>query len=74
MIYKLIRLAEDGNLYKLMSDEQKDFLDIISPLNIEARYPTQKQQLFEALNKAVCKKIVKQTEEMVAWIKKLLES
>ena len=49
--HKLIRLAEEGNLYKLMSDEQKDFLDVISPLNIEARYPTQKQQLFEVLNK-----------------------
>ena len=72
--HKLIRLAEEGNLYKLMNDEQRDFLDIISPLNIEARYPTQKQQLFEALNKEVCKKIVKETEEMVTWVKKLLES
>ena len=25
--HKLIRLAEEGNLYKLMNDEQKDFLD-----------------------------------------------
>ena len=73
-IHKLIRLAEEGNLYKLMSDEQKDFLDVISPLNIEARYPTQKQELFAALNKDVCKKIIKETEEMVIWIKKLLEN
>ena len=28
--HKLIRLAEEGNLYKLMNDEQRDFLDIIS--------------------------------------------
>lgn len=25
----------------MMSEEQKDFLDLILPLNIEARYPTQ---------------------------------
>lgn len=26
----IIRLAEEGNLYKMMSEEQKDFLDSIS--------------------------------------------
>lgn len=73
-IHKLIRLAEESNLYKLMSEEQKDFLDIISPLNIEARYPTQKQELFESLNKDKCKEIIKETEELVKWIKKKLEN
>ena len=55
--HKLIRLAEESNLYKLMSEKQKDFIDTISPLNIEARYPTQKQQLFEVLTKKRCKNI-----------------
>ena len=64
-IHKLIRLAEECNLYKQMTEKQKDFLDIISPLNIEARYPTQKQELFKSLNKENCKKIIKETEELV---------
>lgn len=72
--HKLIRLAEESNIYKLMSEEQKDFLDIISPLNIEARYPTQKQELFKALNKEKCKIIVKETEKILLWIKKKLEN
>lgn len=72
--HKLIRLAEESNLYKQMSEAQKDFLDIISPLNIEARYPTQKQQLFEALNKERCNDIIKETEEIVKWIKEKLEN
>lgn len=72
--HKLIRLAEEGNLYKLMSEKQKDFLDIISPLNIEARYPTQKQELFEALNKDKCKEIINETEELIKWIEKKLEN
>lgn len=71
--HKLIRLAEESNIYKLMSEEQRDFLDIVSPLNIEARYPTQKQELFEALNKNNCKTIVKETEEFLLWIKRKLK-
>ena len=71
--HKLIRLAEESNLYKLMSEKQKDFLDVISPLNIEARYPTQKQEIFESLNKNKCKEIIKETEELVKWIRKKLE-
>lgn len=72
--HKLIRLAEESNLYKMMSDEQKDFLDMISPLNIEARYPTQKRELFEALNKIKCREIINKTKEMVLWIKSELEN
>ena len=68
--HKLIRLAEESNLYKLMNEKQKDFLDVISPLNIEARYPTQKQEIFESLNKD---NIIKETEELVKWIRKKLE-
>lgn len=72
--HKLIRLAEESNLYKVMSDEQKDFLDMVSPLNIEARYPTQKKELFEALDKIKCKEIINKTKEMVLWIKCKLEN
>lgn len=72
--HKLIRLAEESNLYKKMSEEQKDYLDSISPLNIEARYPTRKQEVFEALSKKNCKNIIKGTEEMILWIKKKLEN
>lgn len=57
-----------------MSEEQKDFLDLISPLNIEARYPTQKQELFNALNNERCESIIKETEELVLWIKQLLKN
>ena len=71
--HKLIKLAEESNLYKVMSEKQKDFLDIISPLNIEARYPTQKQELLEVLNDERCKNIIKETEDFVIWIKKKLE-
>ncbi len=72
--HKLIKLAEESNLYKIMSEKQRDFLDIISPLNIEARYPTQKQELLDVLNNKRCKNIIKETEDFVIWIKKKLEN
>lgn len=72
--HKLIRLAEESNLYKEMNEEQKDFLDVLTPLNIEAKYPTQKQDLFEALNKETCKKIINETEKLVLWIKSKLKN
>ena len=71
--HKLIRLAEESNLYKLMSEEQKNFMFIVTPLNVEARYPTQKQDILKSLNKEKCKKIINQTEDMMIWIKKKLE-
>jgi len=72
--HKLIRLAEESNLYKQMNEEYKDFLDTISPLNIEARYPTQKKQLFESLSKEKCREIINKTEEIVLWIKSMLKN
>ncbi len=72
--HKLVRLAEESNLYKIMSEEQKDFIDLVSPLNIEARYPTQKKEIFEALNQSKCKEIINKTEEMMLWIKEKLEN
>ena len=71
--HKLIRLAEESNLYKSMSEEQKDFLYLVSPLNVEARYPTQKKEIFEALSEKECKNIIAKTEEMVEWIKEKLK-
>ena len=71
-IHKLIRLAEECNLYKTMSDQQKNFSFEITPLNIEARYPTLKDEIAKVLNKQNCKKIIKETEEMVQWIKSKL--
>lgn len=72
--HKLHRLAEDSKLYKTMSEKQKDFLDMVAPLNIEARYPERKKELFEVLDRKTCKNLVKETEEFVLWIKKLLKN
>jgi hypothetical protein len=34
---------------EMLTEEQKDFIDMLEPLNIETRYPTYKEQLFTVL-------------------------
>ena len=71
-IHNLTRLAEKSGLSVLMSEEQHDFLDAMTPLNIEARYPDYKSLLASSLNKEVCDKIMSQTKQMREWIKSKL--
>jgi hypothetical protein len=55
-----------------MSDTQKDFLEVLLPLNIEARYPSHKQSILGTLTKATCADTLKETEELLAWIEQQL--
>jgi len=55
-----------------MSDEQKDFLNMLEPLNVEARYPTYKEKLFRSLDTTRCLDILNNTEKLYLWIKSRL--
>ena len=72
--HNLLRLAELTGLYELFSDEQKSFLSIINPLNIEARYPDYKEQLTKTLTDKLCKQIFEQTILLQQWIKEKILS
>ena len=41
--HSLSYLAKKGDFYESFTEEQKDFIDQIEPLNIEARYPSIKK-------------------------------
>ena len=71
-IHNLARLAESAGIYELMTEEQQAFLDVLTPLNIEARYPDYKSRIYASLNESVCNKILEQTKEMQSWIKSKL--
>lgn len=71
--HNLVLLAEKTGLYEQFTEEQKDFLDMLAPLNIEARYPTHKEKLMKSLNKERCKQIFTETKRMYAWIKEKLQ-
>jgi len=68
----LKQLANKTEIYDLMPEDYKDIIDLLLPLNIEARYPTYKEQLLKSLSYAKCEEILKQTNELKQWIEKQL--
>lgn len=71
-IHSLSRLAERSGIDSEMSEEQRNFIDMLEPLNIEARYPSYKERLMAALNNERCENIIKRTGELKEWIKSKL--
>lgn len=71
-IHNLVKLAKLGELYSKMSEAQKDFLDILMPLNIEGRYPSYKANIAASLGAERCSRIIEETEELLCWIKQML--
>lgn len=70
--HSLSYLAKKGGFYELFTEEQRDFIDQIEPLNIEARYPSHKARLLKSLTDAKCTEIIQNTKELQRWIKEKL--
>jgi len=66
--HSLSFLAKQSDIYKRFSEEQKSFLDLLEPLNIEARYPTHKEQLMKSLTEERCTEILQNAQELLEWI------
>ena len=71
-IHNLIRLSELSSLQEQMTPEQIAFLDVLTPMNIEARYPSYKSRLAAGLNESICADLLKRTEQLQLWIKSKL--
>lgn len=69
-IHKLRRLANLSEISEEMSEKQLSLLDVLSPLNVEARYPLQKSRLLESLTVERCEKMIQDTEALYLWLKK----
>ena len=70
--HSLSYLAKQGGFYDSFSERQKDFIDQIEPLNIEARYPSHKERLLKSLTEEKCSEIFQMTKELQQWIKEKL--
>lgn len=70
--HSLSRLLEKTELDKELSEKQFEIIDILEPLNIEARYPSYKERLIQALTKEKCIEIINQTKELKKWIQQKL--
>lgn len=68
--HNLVLLA---NLAEIkFNKNQIDFLAILNPFNIEARYPKTKQALNKLCTKKMASSILKKTEEFFLWLKQKL--
>jgi HEPN domain-containing protein len=67
--HSLIDLAKQALIYEDFDAAQKDFLDYLQPLNVQARYPTDKERIFLYLNLETCSEIINKTKELSIWIK-----
>jgi HEPN domain-containing protein len=70
--HSLSYLAKKANIYDSLSDDFKEFIDILEPLNIEARYPSYKERLMKSLTKERCESILQNTKKIQLWIKEKL--
>ena len=68
--HNLELLAEKTKISAKLSDEQKSFLRLMEPLNVESRYPADIDLLSKSLTAEKCRSIFKETGEMLAWIEK----
>ena len=57
-IHNLSRLASLSGVYEKLDENQRDLLDILEPLNIEARYPKEKNMILESLTREKCELLI----------------
>ena len=67
-VASLLKLSQQGHFYDDIPEELKDLLDILEPLNIEARYPSHKDRLMSELNEEFCKRLIEQAEVLYKWL------
>jgi len=63
-----------ANLMEVLSEEQKDCMDLLEPLHIEARYPSQKEHVLNSLTPERCGQILDMTMELQKWVKAKLST
>jgi len=68
--HSLSRLARKAGLIAELSESQKSFIDLLEPMNIEARYPTDKAKLSKVLTHERCEQILASTRGLVEWLRK----
>jgi len=71
--HNLLILSTKLEIDKILLPEHKDLINKLMPLNIEARYPSNKDELFKILTFDYTKSLVKETESLYKWIKKQIE-
>jgi HEPN domain-containing protein len=70
--HNLRYLAEASNILNEFDNKRLMFIISLQPLNIEARYPSYKEELLKNLTNEYCESLIENTKEFFEWIKKML--
>ena len=71
-IHSLTRLYRESGLAADIPDGIPELLDVLEPMNIEARYPTQKDRLLKSLTHERCQDMYTRTKELYEWTSRTL--
>ncbi len=66
--HSLVTLPTLSGLFDLLDPAQRTLLDTLGPLNVETRYPADRQRILASLTPQRCQTIISQTEELRQWI------
>ena len=69
--HNLLLLSEESKFDELADEEHFALFNELMPLNIQARYPEDKELLLKVLNARKCEELYKKTKKFYTWIKKL---
>ena len=70
--HALARLFRVSGLKDELPENLAGLIDVLEPLNVEARYPTHRGKLMKSLTHERSEVILSQTKEMYSWIKSKL--
>ena len=68
--HNLTRLAELANLIDELGLDQKEFLAVLSPFCIEARYADYQEKMSKLADSKLAKDCLAKTKELIKWLKK----
>ncbi|MEK7243452.1 MAG: HEPN domain-containing protein, partial [Thermodesulfobacteriota bacterium] len=71
--HNILFLMKETALFDSLSDQQKAFMEMLLPMNIQNRYPDYRDRMFKSLDREQCGIILHETREMHAWIKEKLK-
>ena len=65
-----MKLSQESGIYGDYTDEQKEFLASLMPLNLKGRYPDDEDIILENISPGEFETILSRTKEFILWIKK----
>jgi len=69
--HNLLLLSEESRFDECADEEHFSLFNELMPLNIQARYPEDRELLLKSLTARKCEELYKKTRKFYAWIKKL---